>query len=198
MHLTPTRLLAASFCQTLSCLMMRTFYARGLRARICPSDCQVQNLRGARHPAYPAHAECAGAISACDSRTGRAKACAGQVPKRATSVQAKGSCGLWQSVCRHGNADTEVLQAAHIQPYVNEDSNHVQNGLCLRADVHALFDEGLLALNPDYSIIVSERVAAASKRYRQLNDRSLRLPSDPNSYPSKAAIDYHRADIFVD
>ena len=93
---------------------------------------------------------------------------------------------------------TEVLQAAHIQPYVNEDSNHVQNGLCLRADIHALFDEGLIALNPDYSIIVSERVTAASKEYRKLNGRSLRLPSDPNLHPSKAAIDYHRANIFVD
>src|SRR5258708_30247438 len=39
-------------------------------------------------------------------------------------------------------AVVELLEAAHIQPYVDERSNHPQNGLCLRVDLHRLFDEG--------------------------------------------------------
>ena len=34
----------------------------------------------------------------------------------------------------------EALQAAHIVPYLGPQSNTVNNGLLLRADVHNLFD----------------------------------------------------------
>src|SRR5262249_10209379 len=46
----------------------------------------------------------------------------------------------------------ETLQAAHIQPYVDAESNHVRNGLLLRADMHLLFDLGLLTLSDDLEI----------------------------------------------
>jgi hypothetical protein len=32
-----------------------------------------------------------------------------------------------------------VVEAAHIQPYLGERSNHVGNGIGLRVDVHRLF-----------------------------------------------------------
>ncbi|WP_375091222.1 HNH endonuclease [Peribacillus sp. RS7] len=34
-----------------------------------------------------------------------------------------------------GDSVYEVLEACHIQPYKNEDSNHMQNGILLRADI---------------------------------------------------------------
>ena len=39
----------------------------------------------------------------------------------------------------------EVLEAAHIYPYRGPDTSKVVNGLLLRADVHTLFDSGLIA-----------------------------------------------------
>ena len=41
----------------------------------------------------------------------------------------------------------EVLEAAHILPYRGPDTNKVVNGLLLRADVHTLFDSGLIAVD---------------------------------------------------
>jgi putative restriction endonuclease len=38
---------------------------------------------------------------------------------------------------------------AHIMPYMGPATNDVQNGLLLRADVHTLFDLGLIAVEPD-------------------------------------------------
>jgi putative restriction endonuclease len=49
----------------------------------------------------------------------------------------------------------EVLEAAHIQGYINEESNNVQNGICLRVDIHKLFDNGLISINSDYRVVVS-------------------------------------------
>ncbi len=43
----------------------------------------------------------------------------------------------------------DVLEAAHIDPYRGEGSNHTGNGLLLRADIHTLFDLDLLGIEPD-------------------------------------------------
>ncbi|WP_200883691.1 HNH endonuclease [Archangium violaceum] len=40
--------------------------------------------------------------------------------------------------------EPRVLEAAHIFPYHGPQTNHVTNGLLLRADLHVLFDLGLL------------------------------------------------------
>jgi predicted restriction endonuclease len=43
-----------------------------------------------------------------------------------------------------------TLDAAHIQPYRGPRSNHLQNGLVLRADIHRLFDSGYVTVTPEY------------------------------------------------
>lgn len=42
----------------------------------------------------------------------------------------------------------DVLEACHITPYLGEKSNHPSNGLLLRADIHTLWDLGMIAINP--------------------------------------------------
>lgn len=42
----------------------------------------------------------------------------------------------------------DVLEAAHIKPYLGEPDHHDQNGLLLRADLHTLFDLMLIAIDP--------------------------------------------------
>ena len=60
-----------------------------------------------------------------------------------------------------------------------------------------MFDAGLITLADDYSAIVSDRVLDMSRGYGRLQGKTLRLPGERTSYPSKAAIAYHREDIFV-
>lgn len=43
----------------------------------------------------------------------------------------------------------DALEAAHIRPYRGPASNHVTNGILLRADLHTLLDKQLIAINPD-------------------------------------------------
>ncbi|MFT4747769.1 MAG: hypothetical protein ACI8XG_001852 [Congregibacter sp.] len=49
--------------------------------------------------------------------------------------------------CITGCTVQEVLEAAHITPHGDETNYSVYNGLLLRADVHTLFDLGLLRFN---------------------------------------------------
>ncbi len=41
-----------------------------------------------------------------------------------------------------------ALEAAHITPYLGPESNHVTNGLSLRADIHTLLDLNLIGIDP--------------------------------------------------
>ena len=53
------------------------------------------------------------------------------------------------------NQDT-VLEAAHIRPVKHNGSDQVLNGLCMRADIHRLFDSNHLKIRPDGILHLSE------------------------------------------
>lgn len=100
-----------------------------------------------------------------------------------------------------GERVVPVLEAAHIQPYMGPASNHIQNGLLLRADLHNLYDAELVGITPDYRFRVSERVRAEydnGEEYYEL-ERSgarLRLPSDEAKRPSRDALAWHLEKMF--
>jgi putative restriction endonuclease len=51
-----------------------------------------------------------------------------------------------------------VLEAAHIKPYGESGPHRVENGILLRADLHALFDGGYMTVTPDMHVEVSRRI----------------------------------------
>jgi predicted restriction endonuclease len=84
----------------------------------------------------------------------------------------------------------EALEAAHIVPYQGDDTNKIQNGLLLRADIHTLFDLGLIAVKPDsLTVIISEGLNPTM--YRDLAGSRLREPIDSIHRPSIAALHEH-------
>jgi len=85
----------------------------------------------------------------------------------------------------------DTLEAAHISPYNGSQSNHPQNGLLLRADIHTLFDLGLLAIDAEQRVLLAPP-AKASKTYRTLGGRRLQPPNDPDMSPSVDALAKHR------
>ena len=50
--------------------------------------------------------------------------------------------------CVSGCVVPEVLDGAHIDPYLGPDFDHAQNGLLLRRDIHTLFDAHLITISP--------------------------------------------------
>lgn len=106
----------------------------------------------------------------------------GQPAFRRSLVQAYGgACSL--SGCTTG----AVLEAAHISPYRGEHTNHVTNGLLLRADLHTLFDLGLVRIEPGtYTVIVANDLDDPA--YREFHGRRMRLPADPRCWPDEGAL----------
>ncbi len=99
-----------------------------------------------------------------------------------------------------GEHTEPVLDAAHIQPYVGPRSNHVQNGLVLTKEFHALFDRGYVAVTPDYEVRVSDRLRTDwrnGKRYYPYDGhRLLHLPEQPELRPSRDALAWHFEHVF--
>ena len=85
-----------------------------------------------------------------------------------------------------GEGPEEVLEAAHIQPYSLAGINTIDNGLLLRADIHTLFDLGLIEVTPvNRKIRVDEHLSGTA--YYEYNDNVL-IPRVDGTEPSDGYI----------
>jgi putative restriction endonuclease len=80
-----------------------------------------------------------------------------------------------------------VLEAAHIVPYEGRATNHVTNGLLLRADLHTLFDSGLISIDAKRQTVRLDPSLRESE-YWAFHGRKLRLPRKVSQRPSAAAL----------
>ena len=85
---------------------------------------------------------------------------------------------------------SEALEAAHIRPYRGLHTNEVRNGILLRADIHSLFDFGVLGVDPDNSKIVLSKKAEHSK-YSSLAGKQITVPDNSADRPDPQLLDCH-------
>lgn len=84
-----------------------------------------------------------------------------------------------------------ALAAAHILPCVaNGSTHHVSNGLLLRADLHLLFDQNLIGIDPDGPKVVPSRALLATE-YGNLHDKPAFLPQDGNEPARSVFLEDH-------
>jgi len=132
-----------------------------------------------------------------DARTFDLAAVAGRVAQgtfRARLLDAYGGrCAVT------GDHTLPVLDAAHIQRYLGPASNHVQNGLLLRTDLHRLYDFGYVTVTPNYHFAVSTRLRDEfdnGRAYYALDGTRIALPESAGARPSTAALAWHAENVF--
>ena len=87
-------------------------------------------------------------------------------------------------------AFTPVLEAAHIIPYNGSQTNHTQNGLLLRADIHTLFDLQLSSVDPkNYAVWTAPELSTTN--YGKYNQQVLNLPIAEKDQPSRETLLLH-------
>lgn len=104
-------------------------------------------------------------------------------------VVREGQQGFRQSVldnfrgtcCVSGCREPAVLEAAHITPYRGPHSHHPANGLCLRVDLHRLFDSFKLSIDPETLRVVTAPHLAHDPSYRDLAGHRLSPGTVPAS-----------------
>ena len=98
-----------------------------------------------------------------------------------------------------GEHAVPVLEAAHITPYLGPTSNHLQNGLILRSDLHRLYDTGYVTVTPDLRLAVSGKLREEfenGKAYYAMDGQRLMVPNDSAERPSRAALLWHAENVF--
>ena len=89
-----------------------------------------------------------------------------------------------------GCTAAEALEAAHIKVMDGVDDNDLGNGILLRADVHALFDKGLIALTLDGNQIqISANLTDRSYAFL----RTAKVSQPKEGRPSEENIRHHRS-----
>jgi len=100
-----------------------------------------------------------------------------------------------------GERTLPVLEAAHIKPYAEAGPNLIQNGLCMRSDLHILFDRGYLTVTDDYRVEVSPRIREEyenGREYYAHHGKELAVvPEQEVLKPSKEFIQWHNENIYV-
>jgi len=90
-----------------------------------------------------------------------------------------------------GCSDLAVLEAAYIYPYKGDKDNHTGNGLLLRSDIHLLFDQNLIGIEPE-SLKINISDFLQDPNYKAIAGSTLRVT---NFRPSLDALNY-RWDIY--
>ena len=85
---------------------------------------------------------------------------------------------------------TEVIDAAHLTPYLGDHTNSLQNGLLMRTDLHNLYDRGLLAIDPaTKTVIVAHRLKQTE--YGRYHGTKIANPIDAHHQPTQETLQAH-------
>lgn len=95
-----------------------------------------------------------------------------------------------------GLPEPRLIDAAHIMPDAHEQLGQpdIRNGICMSKVHHAAFDAGLIGIDPDLRIHVSERLLALrdgpmlEQAIKALKGKTVRLPEDPLATPDRDRI----------
>jgi hypothetical protein len=105
--------------------------------------------------------------------------------------------------CMSGLSDSRLLIASHIVPWSKDKANRLNpsNGLCLSAIHDKAFDKGLITLDNDLRIIISDDLKRRKESFLQsvfipLEGRHIELPE--RFTPDIEFITRHRAEEFID
>jgi putative restriction endonuclease len=92
-----------------------------------------------------------------------------------------------------------VLQAAHIRPVTAGGEHRLDNGLLLRSDIHTLFDQGYLGIDPHFRLRVSPRLRGDFNNGDQLYAKEgqvIELPKHRADRPRTEFIEWHLDEVF--
>ncbi|PYG32257.1 HNH endonuclease [Pelagimonas varians] len=96
----------------------------------------------------------------------------------------------YDGACAISKIEVEaVLEAAHVTPYLGDETNDITNGILLRTDLHTLFDLHLLKIHPETGK-VELSPSLASTPYWNYHDKRIFVPTKEAERPSQLALSH--------
>ncbi len=97
----------------------------------------------------------------------------------------------------------ELLVASHIIPWAEDESQRLnpENGICLSSLYDKAFDQGLIGINSEYHILLSNELLKYDKEpyfekhFGSVADQKIILPEEHK--PNKAFLEYHLNNVYL-
>lgn len=106
------------------------------------------------------------------------------------------TCAMSGLALKNGGGRPEV-EAAHIISVKENGPDDVRNGLALTGTLHWMFDRGLVGVDEDYSILISEdKIPKGTVERLIIPEKKLLLPEDSAKRPHPAYLKHHREKFF--
>jgi putative restriction endonuclease len=93
--------------------------------------------------------------------------------------------------------NVSMVDACHIVPFSISYDDTITNGLALCPNLHRAFDRGLIAIDDDYRVLVSDAFVEADSSYgiRQFAGREILLPARREYWPEREKLRWHRGEV---
>lgn len=92
-----------------------------------------------------------------------------------------------------------IVDGAHIKPFSQFYDSSITNGISLCKNHHWAFDQGWLAVDEQYKILVTSGLQEESPHAKPMKDfdgESLLLPTSEQYFPAIEALQWHRQNVF--
>lgn len=94
--------------------------------------------------------------------------------------------------------DIQMVDACHIVPFAVSHNDTISNGLSLSPNLHRAFDRGLVSIDKEYRVVVSEsfteRITESS--IKLYDGKLIMLPKEKDNYPSSENLGWHNKNVF--
>jgi putative restriction endonuclease len=92
-----------------------------------------------------------------------------------------------------------LIDACHIVPFSQSRNDTISNGIALCPNLHRAFDRGLISIDAEYKVLVSDSFKESGTNYslKALKRKPLQLPQQKAYWPSQENLDWHRNHVFL-
>lgn len=86
-----------------------------------------------------------------------------------------------------------MIDACHIVPFSESYNDTVSNGIALCPNLHRAFDRGLISIDQEFSVIISNCFSENETNYsiRQFEGKPIALPTDKKHFPDLENLYWH-------
>jgi putative restriction endonuclease len=91
-----------------------------------------------------------------------------------------------------------MVDACHIVPFSVSFDDTIKNGIALCPNLHRAFDRGLIAINSNYSVVISKKFSENENQFgiKNFENKQIKLPENAKYYPSTENLNWHYNNTF--
>lgn len=92
-----------------------------------------------------------------------------------------------------------LIDACHIRPFADNQDDRVGNGIALCPNLHRAFDRGLIGIDSEYRVMVSDQIVEDNSHaysLQKLQGKRVLLPDEKHLWPNQDNLEWHRGKWF--